>query len=270
VYPGGDLDVVLGEQFEVDFDHIYLAGKKLLPARTGYKVRHKSALKGGAKASPIWRYGVELEHFKADGSAVKLWLCQRCHLARQLNAAKVVSGTHHITEHMVKVHCIDPATGLLPETPSRPGFSSPFEAAKAAGLSSCISHSPWQEEALQSALVDWVIIKDVSFSNAVSPALRGLLTWNCSSLLAALPNSVSTMRDYILSTLETRKAEIGVLLEASKSRISISVDVWTSSNYLSFLGVVAHFTGKFFTACSRWKFVPDSAVFSGCNCCSQL
>ncbi|KAF2630284.1 hypothetical protein BU25DRAFT_316919, partial [Macroventuria anomochaeta] len=111
------------EQFEVNSNHIYLAGKNLLLACTGYKVRHK-------------------KHFKADGSAVKLWLCQRCHLARQLNAAKVVSGTHHITEHMIKVHRIDPATGLLPETPSRPGFSSPFEAAKAAGSSSFISHSP--------------------------------------------------------------------------------------------------------------------------------
>jgi hypothetical protein len=34
------------------------------------------------------------------------------------------------------------------------------------------------------------------------------------------------------------------LLKALNSRISISIDVWTSSNYMSFLGVVAHFVGK--------------------------
>jgi hypothetical protein len=36
------------------------------------------------------------------------------------------------------------------------------------------------------------------------------------------------------------------MLQAAQSRISMSVDLWTSSNHLSFLGVVAHFGGKFF------------------------
>jgi hypothetical protein len=35
------------------------------------------------------------------------------------------------------------------------------------------------------------------------------------------------------------------MLQAAQSKISISVDVWMSSNYLSFLGVIAHFVGKF-------------------------
>jgi hypothetical protein len=54
---------------------------------------------------------------------------------------------------MIKVHGINPATGMLPEG-SLPGFSSPFEAAKVAGAGSMITHSPWQEQELQGALVD--------------------------------------------------------------------------------------------------------------------
>jgi hypothetical protein len=76
---------------------------------------------------------------------------------------------------MIKAHGIDPATGMLPEG-SLPGFLSPFEAAKVAGAGTIISHSPWQEQELQEALVDWVMLKDVSFCTAVSPAFRGLLT----------------------------------------------------------------------------------------------
>ena len=38
--------------------------------------------------------------------------------------------------------------------------------------------------------------------------------------------------------------EVGKLLRAATSKISLSVDVWTLSNYLSFLGVVAHLIGK--------------------------
>jgi len=236
---------VVGERFPVDFNHIYLDGKQLLASRVGYKVRHKSALLGDKKSSPIWKYGVELEYFRpSETTPTKLWLCRLCHLARETSDAKVVNSTAHITNHIVKVHRIDPATGLLPDVTLRPSFSSPFDAAKAAGSGTIISHMPWQEEALQSALVDWVILKDVSFSNAVSPALRGLLTWNRSSLLPALPNSSTTMRKYILRTLEGRTIEVTQLLASSSSRISISVDVWTSSNYLSFLGVVAHFAGK--------------------------
>jgi hypothetical protein len=86
-----------------------------------------------------------------------------------------VDGNAHITRHMINQHGIDPATGMLPEG-SLPGFTNPFKAAKVAGAGTMISHSPWQEEELQGALVDWVMLKDVSFSTAVSPAFRGLLT----------------------------------------------------------------------------------------------
>jgi hypothetical protein len=109
-----------------------------------------------------------------------------------------------------------------------------------------IAHSPWQEEALQSALVDWAIVKDVSFAVAVSPAMRGLLTWNRTPLLPALLNSASTFQKYVLAALVERKDEVMELLQASKGKISISVDVWMSSNYLSFLSVVAHFVSKLF------------------------
>jgi hypothetical protein len=89
-------------------------------------------------------------------------------------------------------------------------------------------------------------VKDISFAVVVSVATRGLLTWNRSPLLPALLNSTTTFRKYVLAALAERKVEVRELLQAARSKISISIDVWTSSNHLSFLGVVAHSVGKFF------------------------
>jgi hypothetical protein len=51
---------------------------------------------------------------------------------------------------------------------------------------------------------------------------------------------------YVLNSLKERIVEVTAMLRAAQSKISVSVDVWTSSNNLSFLGVLAHFVGKFF------------------------
>ena len=236
---------MFGERFEVDFSHVHRKEGRLYGPRLSYIVRHKSQLKGARQLAAIWHYGVGLSYLEDNGKRTKLWLCKLCHLSRKPNDAKVVNGTAHISEHMVRVHRIDPATGLLPETPFRATPSDPFEAARMVpGSGTVVSHSPWQEEALQSALIDWVIVKDVSFLVAVDATTRGLLTWNRSDLLPAIPASVSTIRSYILTTLEERRAEVSVMLQAGRGKISISVDVWTSPNHLSFLGVVAHFVGK--------------------------
>lgn len=230
----------------MDFERVSRSEGRLIPARLGYRVRHKSQLKGNRALAPIWRYGVELTYLEDDGKRSKLWLCRFCHQSHQSNDAKVVNGTAHIAKHLQNVHRVDPVHGLLPETPSQSRFSSPFEAARVAGSGTTIAHSPWQEEALQSALVDWAIVKDISFAVVVSVATRGLLTWNRSPLLPALPNSTTTFRKYVLAALAERKVEVRELLQAARGKISISVDVWASPNHLSFLSVVAHFVGKFF------------------------
>lgn len=70
-----------------------------------------------------------------------------------------------------------------------------------------------------------MIAKDVSFADVVSPELRGLLTWNRTSLLPALPKSRSTVSQYVVNTLAERKKKIKLLLTSSKSKISLSLDI---------------------------------------------
>jgi hypothetical protein len=232
--------------FEVDFEHVHCHNERLHAACLLYWVRHKSQLKSKREAASIWKYGVELSYLEDDlVTYSKLWLCWQCHLSRQLNNAKMVNGTAHIVGHLKKVHKIDLATGLLLMTPAKP--ASLWEvAAKVAESGSLVAHTWWQEEVFQAALVNLVIVKDVSFRVAVSPEMRTLLTWNQAPLLAALPNSHNTLANYVVQSMRERKVEVVAMLQAAWSWISVSVDVWTLSNHLSFLGVVAHFVGKFF------------------------
>jgi hypothetical protein len=89
-------------------------------------------------------------------------------------------------------------------------------------------------------------MKDVSFNIAVFQEMRGLLTWHQQPLLNALPTSATTLASYVLNSLKERLVEVKAMLQVAQSKISVSVDVWTLSNNLSFLGVVAYFVGKFF------------------------
>jgi hypothetical protein len=54
------------------------------------------------------------------------------------------------------------------------------------------------------------------------------------------------LASYVLNSLKERLAEVKATLQVAQSKISVSIDVWTLSNNLSFLGVVAYFVGKFF------------------------
>lgn len=151
-----------------------------------------------------------------------------------------VNGTAHIKDHVRKLHSIDPSTDSHITKASTP--ESPFTAAAhVPGSSTQVSHTPWEEESLQTAVVDWTIMRDLSFHDVTSPSTQGLLTWNRANLLHALPNSHSTLSTYIKKLLHIRKAEVIEIIQSASSKVSVSVDVWTSDNHLSFLGVVAHF-----------------------------
>ena len=63
-------------------------------------------------------------------------------------------------------------------------------------------------------------------------------------MMWALPGSASTILKYVLSQLEACKEKVAEMVGESASKVAVSVDVWTTSNYIRFLGVVAHFAGK--------------------------
>jgi hypothetical protein len=232
----------IGVEFEIDWENIWLGNRRLPSNRIGYRVKHKSRILGGKETSFIWKYGAELVYQDDDGKQVKIFLCKVCHLQKLRTAAKKCSAYHHIAEHLKTVHRVS-ARGLIPDLPHMQ--SDPFElAASITGSQRAFSHKPYNEDELQGALVDWVILKDISFLCATSSATRGLLTWNRAELLQALPSAPGTISQYVGKLLDVRKAEIKTILNTCRSKVAISVDVWSSPNHLSFMAIIGHLIGE--------------------------
>ena len=201
---------VKGVTFDVNFNHVYTKGERLQPSRLGYAVRHKSTLSGGRALSNIWAHGIQLHYTELDGSITELWLCKICHQARSKSDAKAtINGTAHILSHIRKKHSINPSTGSrIPSTPVDLPLSPFTAAAHVPGSSTSTSHTPWEEDEFQNSVVDWTITRDLSFGDVTCPSTRGLLTWNRTNLLYALPDSSTTLSDYIKKHYIKRKSEI--------------------------------------------------------------
>jgi hypothetical protein len=73
-------------------------------------------------------------------------------------------------------HKVNPASGeFIPDAPKK--ALDPFsEAKKILGINSASFHTPWEEEGLVRALMDWVVMTDLPFMQAASPELRGIIS----------------------------------------------------------------------------------------------
>jgi hypothetical protein len=169
-----------GVVFPVEWDNLWLNGKKLRPDQLGFRVKHLSQLRGSRSISRVWRHGADLQYVEEDGSKVKLWLCKYCHGQGLRAATKAVNGYNYIVHHLQKEHRID-VTGTAELKPDNQRLLlDPWDATREtielAGSGRGNSHTPWQEGALQAALVDWVISQDQSFLKASSAETRGIIS----------------------------------------------------------------------------------------------
>ena len=59
-----------------------------------------------------------------------------------------------------------------------------------------------------------------------------------------LPGNADTIRGWTIRTYEAQKKRIQTDLHKSLSKIHITVDLWTSGNRKSILGIIGHYIGK--------------------------
>jgi hypothetical protein len=230
--------------FDIDWNHIWRnPSERLVPYRIGYRVKWKGSLKGGRESSGIWKHGADLEYLELDNKTSRIWLCRVCHLQKVRSDAKTYNSTHYIAKHLLKAHHVSSSGDLIADAPMLP--ASPWMLARdIARATRALSQLLYNEGPLQAALIDWTILHDLSFRDATSSATRALISWNRIVLLAALPSAPTTLYVYILRSLEERKMEIRTLLKSARSKLSVSVDIWSSGNHLSFMAIVGHFVGE--------------------------
>jgi len=162
------------------------------------------------------------------------WMCEACwkikkfiHYAETSNKAivKHLKETHDITEHG-HINVIQ-----LQITPADD---------KSGNLVS-ITPSIFDWETLKLRLIEWIIVMHIAFSQVENDWFRRFLAVLSPSLEKWIPKAGNTIKSWILAEFEERQKDIKKQLQASKSRIHLSFDLWTSPNHLSFVGVVGHY-----------------------------
>jgi hypothetical protein len=97
----------------------------------------------------------------------------------------------------------------------------------------------------QKAFIDWAIKQNASYRSSTSEDTRDIICFSRDWLEKSVWKSPATLSKYIEEAYRNRSHNIEDILRESKSKIHLSCDIWTSTNHMSLLGVVAHFLGKF-------------------------
>ena len=87
--------------------------------------------------------------------------------------------------------------------------------------------------------INWVVEENITFCQASSDRLRQLIA-NGRAKIAALIPSANTVRARIIKACNEQREEVKKHFSNAQGRVSLSWDMWTSSNDQSLLGVCAH------------------------------
>jgi hypothetical protein len=185
-----------------------------------------------AKRSAIWAYG---EQVVKERDASKTQFC--CNLCVKQKRYKLLNchGTNSIKQHLRKSHNIrfpsdEPAaTNVLQQQRQ----SSPFF---------------WfQIEQFKRLFIRWIVFCHIAFVQIENTYFRELLSYFNSRLAAFVPSARYTVRKWLLDEFKELRTVLKDDILNSRSKVSISFDLWSSPNFLSMIAVCGHFidnTGK--------------------------
>ncbi|KHO10917.1 Extracellular membrane protein, CFEM domain protein [Metarhizium robertsii ARSEF 23] len=99
----------------------------------------------------------------------------------------------------------------------------------------------WKDsiEKFKELLIRWIVYCHIAFFQLENQYFRELLFFLNPALMNHLPKAARTIRSWVMTAFMSKKEQLREDLQHSKSRISISFDLWTSPNPYAILGVVA-------------------------------
>lgn len=174
----------------------------------------------------VWTVGEEVYD---EGEKKYYWLCSSC-LEEDSFRTFAPTSTQWIKNHVKKAHSLT-EDGSEPTEPTEDNIN--------ASDSSYISRINFDR--LKQRLLEWIVVMHISFSQVESEWFRRFLEALSPRLTNWIPISGDTVRNWILAEFKRRQNQIKSQLEASKSLVHLSFDLWTSPNHLSIVGVHGHF-----------------------------
>ena len=147
------------------------------------------------------------------------------------------STTSHMIEHMQDEHHIDKNGSIA--------FKQPLLSFSSAIKSSGSLITPLDPDKFRILLIKWIICQHISFRQVESKQFRNLITYCSPVLESILPQSSDTIRNWVLKEFHKYQKNLTDSFSSFTGPVYISFDLWTSSNSLSLIGVVAHWIDNF-------------------------
>jgi hypothetical protein len=92
--------------------------------------------------------------------------------------------------------------------------------------------------------VRWIARRSIPLRMVECEEFRALIRLINDTSEEWLPQSHTTITEWVVRTFQSEKVRIKGSLQKSKSKIHITCDLWTSPNSLAILGLVAHFIAE--------------------------
>ncbi|KAI1683861.1 hypothetical protein KJE20_06366 [Pyrenophora tritici-repentis] len=182
--------------------------------------------------SHIWKYGLQ---YIRDSDKKEVYYCHECRVGKSKQELFVINGTSRIRNHLEQKHQIDPQSGIKRKGSVRKSI---IDQQKDGAASSIFF---WKEsvEKFKELLIRWIVYCHIAFFQLENQYFRELLLFLNPALLNHLPKAAKTIRSWVMNAFISKKQQLREDLHHSRSRISISFDLWTSPNPYAILGVVA-------------------------------
>jgi len=206
-----------------------------------------NCIDGRQPRSKVWLHFVKAADYKASKTA-KCAHCGQTYTSRR-------GSTTTMRDHLLKKH---------------PDKLNPPDGAEAStkAVKSLFPERPFSEEEFRKRVVEWMMRGVIPFSAVELLEFRAML--NLLKPGVAVPSRHTVSRD-IMACYREGEARVNEQLRNAASKVSVTLDCWTSPNNKAFLGITAHYIDN------DWKiqsllldFVPLYGDHTGENLCEAF
>jgi hypothetical protein len=182
-------------------------------------------------SSHIWKHG--LQYIRGNDKK-EVYYCHECAVGNCKQELFVVNGTSRARSHLEEKYQIDPQSGVKKKGRTRKSILDQQKSAATA------NNFFWKNsvEKFKELLIRWIVYCHIAFFQLENQYFRELLFFLNPSLLNHLPKAAKTIRSWVMDAFLSKKQRLREDLQCSRSRISISFDLWTSPNPYAILGIV--------------------------------
>lgn len=181
----------------------------------------------------------------------EVWICKHCDNRGKKKAFVTSGGTANMEKHLWKDHKILEQSAA--EKRAADNQSSIQEAINSAESNTHkrrkldVEH-PLEKE-LDPAILESLFTQFISTNNQAlrlveCSEFRAFLTYLNENINVWLPTSHHTIAEWVLRQRDIEKERVRLRLHGSRTKIHISLDIWTSPNTLPVLAIIAHYINE--------------------------